>query len=43
MYYILVSNGSWFIEKEMKVVLGSVRSKEVKKENMLYVVLWFVV
>jgi hypothetical protein len=43
MYHILASNGSWLTEKEMKVALGSVRSKEAKKENMLYVASWLAV
>jgi len=38
MYPILASDGSWLTEKEMKVTLGSVRSKGAEKENMLYVV-----
>lgn len=35
---ILVSNGSWLTGEETKMALGSNRSKEAEKENMLNIV-----
>lgn len=38
-YCILSSKGSWLTGEEMKMALGSGRSKEAGKENMLCIVL----